>query len=96
MTPEPSPPLPGSMTVPPWFGWEAILVVLVLAVVVAVAFFVASAAGPDTDGRTEWQAGLDARSQWRRDAAERPGEPVRAGRAAASQNPRTGTSPTNR
>jgi hypothetical protein len=74
MNPDPSPPMPGSMTVPPWFGWEAILIVLVLLVVVAVAFFVASAASPDVDGRSEWQAGLDARSQVRRDAAAGPDE----------------------
>jgi hypothetical protein len=74
MTPVPSPPLPGRMTVPPWFGWEAILIVLVLLVVVAVAFFVASAASPDVDGRSEWQAGLDARSQVRRDAVTGPDE----------------------
>jgi hypothetical protein len=62
------------MTVPPWFGWEAILLVLVLLVVVAVAFFVASAASPDVDGRSEWQAGLDARSQVRREALTGPDE----------------------
>ena len=77
MSPTPSPPLPGRMTVPPWFGWEAILIVLVLLLVVAVAFFVASAASPDVDGRSEWQAGLDARSQVRRDVADGPGEPPR-------------------
>ena len=64
--------MPGSMTVPPWFGWQAILAVLVLLIVVAVAFFVASAASPDVDGRSEWQAGLDARSQVRRDAFDEP------------------------
>ena len=73
MTPVPSRPLPGSMTVPPWFGWEAVLVVLVLLVAVAVAFFVVSAAGADVDGRSEWQAELDARSRWRADAAAGPG-----------------------
>ena len=86
MAPDPSP-LPGSMTVPPWFGWEAILVVLVLLVVVAVAFFVASAAGTDVDGRSEWQAGLDARSRWRRDAGAGPGELVPPGRGPALAEP---------
>jgi hypothetical protein len=50
------------MTVPPLFGWEAILTVVALVVVVAVAFFVASAAGRAADSRSEWQAGLEARS----------------------------------
>ena len=73
MTPVPTEPLPGSMTVPLLWGWENILVVLVLLVVVAVAFFVASAAGTDADGRSEWQAGLEARSRDRLDpAAHRP------------------------
>ena len=83
MTPVPSRPLPGSMTVPPWFGWQTILVVLVVLVVVAVAFFVATAAGTDADGRAEWQAGLDARSHRRRDAAAGPrsfgGRPMEGG-----------------
>jgi hypothetical protein len=79
MDPATDRPFPGSMTVPPWFGWEAVLVVLVLLVVVAVAFFVASATGTDVDGRSEWQAGLDARSQWRRDALAGPGELARPG-----------------
>ena len=87
MTPVPSRPLPGSMTVPPWFGWEAILVVLVLLTVVAVAFFVASAAGTDEDGRSEWRAGLDARSQWRRDAVAVPAELGRPAREAGTAGP---------
>jgi hypothetical protein len=63
MAPVTSPPLPGSMTVPPWFGWENILAVLVLLVVVGVAFFVVSAVGEDANGRSEWQAWLNARSR---------------------------------
>jgi hypothetical protein len=87
MAPDPSRPLPGSMTVPPWFGWQAILLVLVLLVVVAGAFFVASATGTDVDGRSEWQAGLDARSHHRRAAVAGPGELDRPDRG--SQSPRT-------
>ena len=79
MTPVPAEPFPGSMTVPPLFGWENILILLILLVAVAVAFFVASATGADPDGRSEWQAGLDARSRDRVDPAadllERPAEP---------------------
>jgi hypothetical protein len=70
------------MTVPPLFGWENILVVLLLLVAVAVAFFVASAAGTGADMRSEWQSGLDARSRTRLDPAgdlpDRPDEPLRA------------------
>ncbi len=79
MTPVPTEPLPGSMTVPPLFGWENILLILIVLVAVAVAFFVATAAGTDADGRSEWQAGLDARSRDRGDPAadlvEHPAEP---------------------
>lgn len=82
MTSVPTEPLPGSMTVPPLFGWENILLVLIVLVAVAVAFFVASAAGTDEDGRSEWQAGLDARSRDRVDPAadvlERPVRPLPA------------------
>ena len=62
MAPAPIPPPPGSMTVPPLFGWEEIATLLVLLLVVAVAFFVASAAGRSQSGRTEFQAWLDGRS----------------------------------
>lgn len=54
------------MTVPPLFGWEVILTVLVLLVALAVAFFLASAAGTAADDRSDWQAWLDARSSRRR------------------------------
>jgi hypothetical protein len=50
------------MTVPPLFGWEGVLAVVALVVVIAVAFFVASAAGRGADSRSEWMAGLAARS----------------------------------
>jgi hypothetical protein len=62
MSPAPTPPPPGSMTVPPLFGWETIVAVLVLLLVVAVVFFVASASGRAPSGRSEFQAWLDARS----------------------------------
>jgi hypothetical protein len=53
------------MTVPPLFGWEFILVGLLLLVVLAVAFFVLSAAGRNVSERAELQAWLDARSRGR-------------------------------
>ncbi len=63
MAPAPTPPLPGSMTVPPLFGWEDILTVLAVLIALAVVFFLASAAGRSADSRSEWQAGLQARSR---------------------------------
>ena len=62
-----TPPLPGSMTVPVWYGWEAILGLLVLAAVAAVVFFLVSAAGNAASQREEWQAMLAARSGPRED-----------------------------
>ncbi len=62
MAPATTPLPPGSMTVPPLFGWEHIVTVLLLLVALAVAFLVISAAGSNTRGRAEWQAFLDARS----------------------------------
>jgi uncharacterized membrane protein len=67
------------MTVPPLFGWEDILTVVALVVVVAIAFFVASAAGRAADSRSEWQAGLEARSS-------RPSDPA-TDREARSAEP---------
>ncbi|MET0764738.1 MAG: hypothetical protein ABWY29_07715 [Blastococcus sp.] len=61
MAPATTPPLPGSMTVPPLFGWEVIVVVLLLFVALAVTFFVLSATGRNTSERRELQAWLDAR-----------------------------------
>jgi hypothetical protein len=79
----PSPRLPGSMTVPPLYGWEDILTVLTVLVVVAVVFFLAAAAGRSVDDRAEWQASLDARSGRRRnpepDPPDGPDDPHRPG-----------------
>jgi hypothetical protein len=55
-------PAPGSMTVPPLFGWEGILSVLVVVVAVAVAFLVFSTTRAGATERSEWQAWLQARS----------------------------------
>lgn len=65
------------MTVPPLFGWEHIVTVLLILVALAVAFLVISAAGSNTRGRAEWQAFLDARSHG-------SGEPVTDGRDGSS------------
>jgi hypothetical protein len=63
MAPAANPLPPGSMTVPLLFGWEHIVTGLLLLVVLAVAYFVISAAGSNTSERAEWQAFLDARSK---------------------------------
>jgi hypothetical protein len=76
MAPVPTPPLPGSMTVPPWFGWDVLLAILVALVAVAVAFFIAAAVGTGADSRSEWQAGLDARSSRAQDPGPDPHEPA--------------------
>jgi hypothetical protein len=73
MAPETTPPTPGGMTVPPLFGWEGVLVVVAVVVVLAVVYLLVLAAGPAKDGRSEWQAFLDARSG-RPGAADPPGE----------------------
>ncbi|MGY1643846.1 hypothetical protein ACI782_22285 [Geodermatophilus sp. SYSU D00703] len=62
-----TPPAPGSMTVPPLFGWEHVLVVVAVVVVLALAALVVLAAGTAASGRSEWQAWLDGRSGPRRD-----------------------------
>jgi hypothetical protein len=61
MAPAPTPLPPGSLTVPPTFGWQEILTVLVLVIVVAVAFLVIGVVSASVNGRREWQAWLDAR-----------------------------------
>ena len=58
------------MTVPPLFGWEVILVVLVVVVLVGVAFLVVGSARASDSERSEWQAWLDARSDRSRTAEQ--------------------------
>ena len=50
------------MTVPPLYGWEAILVLLLLVALAAVVFFFVTASGSNANQRSEWQAFLAARS----------------------------------
>ena len=78
-------PAPGSMTVPPLFGWETILVGLLVLIAVAVAFLVVAAARAGTSGRSEWQAWLDARSRGPLDPAADADD-----RTAASGHPDPG------
>lgn len=53
---------PGSMTVPPLFGWEHIVAVLALMAVIGAAFLLHSVARGASQGRSDWQSWLDARS----------------------------------
>jgi hypothetical protein len=62
MAPDPTPLDPGSMTVPPLFGWEHIVAVLALMTVVAAVFLVLAATRGPVQERPDWQAWLAARS----------------------------------
>jgi hypothetical protein len=69
MTPVSTPPSPGSLTVPLWFGWEHIAAVVVLGIVVAAAALVALAAGRSRSSRAEFQDWLETRSARYEDGA---------------------------
>lgn len=56
-------PAPGSLTVPPLYGWVGIVVLLVAAVVVAVAFLLIGAVRSEGTSSSEWQSWLDSRSR---------------------------------
>ena len=70
MTPDPSP-APGSLTVPPLFGWEGIVALLVAAVVIGVAYLALSALFTSRRPSAEWDAWLQGRSRDRRSPAAR-------------------------
>jgi hypothetical protein len=78
MTSEPTLPQPGSLTVPPLFGWQEIAVVLVLLVVLGCVFLVVATTRSGSVERSEWQAWLAARSRARGPASEaaRPAAPA--------------------
>jgi hypothetical protein len=72
MAPLPTSHAPGSMTVPPLFGWGDILTVLVLLLVVVAVFLIVASAGRASSRRSEFEAWLDGRSsRGRRPAADR-------------------------
>ena len=52
----------GRMTVPPLFGWQALVTVLVVLIVLAALFVLIASAATGRSERSEWQAWLDARS----------------------------------
>ena len=68
----PTPLPPGSMTVPPWFGWETVAILMTVLLVAGVVFLVIGAARAGAGGRDEWRALLEARSARRPDLAGRP------------------------
>ena len=53
---------PGSMTVPPWFGWETVALVVTVLLVSGVVFLVVGATRAGAARRDEWRALLEARS----------------------------------
>ena len=72
MGPDPAPLLPGSMTVPPWFGWGEVALVVALALLLGLAAFVALVAGRAPGSRSEWDAWLEGRSGPRAQASDTP------------------------
>ena len=50
------------MTVPMWFGWEAVATIVVVLLVVGAGYLLVGAARAGASRRDEWQAFLDARS----------------------------------
>jgi hypothetical protein len=54
------------MTVPLWWGWQHILIALLVVIVLAVAALVLLAAGTGGSARSDWRAWLDERSERRR------------------------------
>ena len=57
------------MTVPMWFGWEAVAGVVVALLVAGVVFLLIGAARTGAGQRDEWRALLEARSAHRPDRA---------------------------
>jgi hypothetical protein len=68
------------MSVPPLFGWQFLLFLLVVLVIVAVAFFVITATGSATSERSDFERFLDARSSRPQDRAADPDD--RSGKSA--------------
>ena len=57
---------------PPWFGWGEVALVVVLAVLLGLAAFVALATGRGAGGRRDWEAWLDGRSAPRAQDSDTP------------------------
>jgi len=69
MTPDATPE-PGSLTVPPLFGWEGIAVLLAAAVVIGVGYLVLSALSASRHTSTDWDEWLQVRSRDRDGAVD--------------------------
>lgn len=63
---------PGSLTVPPLDGWEGLVLGLLAAVVIGVAFLLVDALGTDRSSSAEWQEWLDGRSRSRSIGSDEP------------------------
>ena len=65
-------PAPGSLTVPPLFGWEGIVVLLVAAVVIGVGYLVLNAMAASRGPSADWDSWLQGRSRDRYGVADEP------------------------
>ena len=74
MATAPTPMPPGSLTVPLWFGWGEVALVLLLVLLVGLAAVVALAAGRGDSSRSEWEALLDGRAAARGETAPQAAE----------------------
>jgi hypothetical protein len=63
MAPDPTPHVPGNMTVSFLFGWQGLVTLLVVVIVVGLVFLAISAARSTRDTRSEWQVYLESRSR---------------------------------
>lgn len=89
MTPDVTPE-PGSLTVPPLFGWEGIVVLLVAAVVIGVGYLLFSALSASRRPSSDWDEWLQGRSRNRLDDADEHGRPQAAAPRPAASGSRTG------
>jgi hypothetical protein len=62
MAAAPTPLPPGSMTVPPLFGWETVAVAVTLLLAAGMVFLLVTATRAGAGRRDEWRALLEARS----------------------------------
>ena len=76
MAPDPTPHVPGNMTVSFLFGWQGIVLAVVLLLAAGVAFLLISASRSTRETRAEWQDYLAARSRGARTASRPPGAPL--------------------
>jgi hypothetical protein len=89
MTPAATPE-PGSLTVPPLFGWEGIVVLLVAAVVIGVGYLVLSALSASRRPSADWDAVLQGRSRDRTGVVAEPSPPGMPGPSSGRPGDRYG------